>query len=51
MDLEFDIQQKPGKDSIADYISKHSLKSEETNRETYLAEKYINLLVNKILQE
>ena len=61
MDLEFDIEHKPGKDSIADYLSRHWLKSEETNRETYLAEQYIyfngeqnaprTIRINKIMEE
>ena len=41
MDLEFDIKHKPGKDNIADYLSRHPLKTHETNRETYLAEQYL----------
>ena len=41
MDLEFDIQHKPGKDNIADYLSRHPLKTDETSRETYLAEQFI----------
>jgi hypothetical protein len=41
MDLEFDIRHKPGKDNIADYLSRNPLKSDETNRETYFAEQFL----------
>ena len=41
MDLEFDIQHKPGIDNLADYLSRHPIHVNETNRQTFLAEQYI----------
>ena len=41
MDLEFDIKHKPGKDNMADYLSRNPLEKSITNRETYLAEQFL----------
>jgi hypothetical protein len=34
MDLEFDIKHKPGRDNMADYLSRHPLQAGGTNRDT-----------------
>ena len=41
MDLEFEIQHKPGIENMADYLSRHPLHVDETDRQTFLAEQYI----------
>jgi hypothetical protein len=61
IDLEFDIQHKPGKENIADFLSRHPLELEGTNRETFFAEHYIYFIgeqnapralrIDKIMEE
>ena len=42
---DFTVENRPGKENPADYISRHPLKSENTFRHFKVAEEYLNFIV------
>ena len=47
MDFEFEIKHKPGKDKVADYLSRNPI-GEEDCRKSILAEQYIYFVAENI---